>query len=264
MNIFWEEGLVDIDSFSQSSTDFKAKAAAGRYASFSSNSALMVTEEDIHDCEMLTPLVSDMYSEPLDFNNGGFTPGHSVITTASKHPEAAMRLLDWMYTKEGMLSMNYGPNNWVVLDNGAHAFILADGTHGVYHAYRSTLTMGYGVGIPMNAHATEESFIAYVSDEENNYLNSITYAQIVVHALPFTHNPTPSVIMTAEEKENSISLGDLKKYVSQMEAKFITRELDIDSQWDSYVKQCEAMDLEQLQMTYEAAYGRFLSNVSAE
>jgi len=50
--------------------------------------------------------------------------------------------------------------------------------------------------------------------------------------------------------------SDIKTYTSETIAKFITGELNLDSDWDAYVANMESMNIERLREITEAAYQR--------
>ncbi|MEG0766142.1 MAG: extracellular solute-binding protein [Clostridia bacterium] len=262
MNRFWDEGLLDVDMFSQDHATFKAKAQESQYGVFAGLASFLVAPADqILDWDMVTPLTSERNAEPLQRYASSISGGIAAITSVNKNIEATMMLLDWMYTKEGVMSVSYGPNNWEITEEGAHAFILKDGTHGADDAYRGTLTFAPGASIPVNVRASADTYAQYYKDTKNNYNNAILYAQFSEHALPYAFVSQPSVIWTSEEAEAIVDVTEMKNYVEQMEGKFITGELDIDKEWDNYVSTIKGMNYENVYNAYASAWARYNENI---
>ncbi len=259
MNEFWNEELLDKDMFSLDQTTMKARAAENTYGSFDWLAAFtMAPGSMVDDFIMIKPLTSDMNEEPLQFYNGAITTGQGAIAASSEHIEECMQLFDWMYTKEGNLSMNYGPNNYAFSEDGAHYFVLADGTGGTDNAYRYTRTVVLG---PYDRRVCEESYGKSYLDKVNNYNNSVLYTQVMEYAIPYIWNPQPSVIWTKEEAAAITGITDMQNYVATMEAKFITGEADIDGEWDSYVANVKSYGYDSIYAAYESAWTRFIEEI---
>ncbi len=187
----------------------------------------------------------------------------AAISSQSEHIEECVKLLDWMYTKEGVLSLSYGPHNYgFVEETGAHYFILQDGTGGADDSWRGQQTFAPGVGLPVNMRASEDSYKAFYVDSVNNYNNSVLFGQISEHALPFIHYAQPSVIWTGEEAEAMASATDMQTYVETMEAQFITGETDIDAEWDNYVNAVKSYGYDEILAAYTSAWARYAEAVA--
>ena len=70
----------------------------------------------------------------------------------------------------------------------------------------------------------------------------------------------PVVSYTSEEIEQRNAVHkDITTYLEQAKAQFITGELDVEKDWDTYVSTVEQMNLEQLMEIEQAAYDRYVS-----
>ena len=68
----------------------------------------------------------------------------------------------------------------------------------------------------------------------------------------------PVVSYTTEEiEERGPIYKDLTTYLQQAKAQFITGELDVDQDWDTYVNTVEQMNASRLLEIEQAAYDRF-------
>ena len=67
----------------------------------------------------------------------------------------------------------------------------------------------------------------------------------------------PKLIYTPEESETvSETLTTLRTYVMESLANFVTGGMDLDTQWDSYKKQLEAIGTEKVIQTVQKVYDR--------
>ncbi len=261
MHTFWEEGLLDVDMFSQDNTTFKSRAATNIYGAFDGLASFAVAPATmIDEFAMLTPLTSDMNAEPIQFYNGAVSLGVAAISASCEHIEEVCKLLDWMYTAEGYEVLANGPHNYNVEPDGSIAFIMKDGTHGgTDTAFRSTLTFAPDNSLPVNMHTVEEIMTISYSNYQANYNNATLFSQISEHALPYKWNCTPTVIWTSDEAEAISDIASLKNYVETMEAKFITGDADIDADWDSYVAAVKTYSFDELLNAYTSGYTRYLN-----
>ncbi|MDD6883816.1 MAG: hypothetical protein PUD50_08930, partial [Eubacteriales bacterium] len=76
-------------------------------------------------------------------------------------------------------------------------------------------------------------------------------------ALPYIHYAQPSVVWTSDEATAMLSITELKTYVENMEAKFITGEADIDGEWDAYVKAVKSYGYDDILAAYTSAWTRY-------
>ena len=73
-------------------------------------------------------------------------------------------------------------------------------------------------------------------------------------------NGYPLTQFTAEEAEERATLHtDILNYIKTMKAQFITGELDIDANWDTYLAELDMMGLDRLMEIEQAALDRYLA-----
>ena len=64
---------------------------------------------------------------------------------------------------------------------------------------------------------------------------------------------------TAEEQAVIDDIfGDLGTYVNEMINRFVLGELDIDENWDEFVSNVKAMNIDTVVAAYQSAYDRYL------
>jgi len=252
LNRLWAEDLLDHETFSQTAEQKKAKAQNNQVALFSDWHAYMTLggEPDMSDV-MFAPVASDMVDKPVIARNRGLNIGAFAISESNKHPEASIRWVDYLYTFEGAMLFNKGPEGdlWAYTDKENKKFRLlpSDKTD----EYRATLTPAYGIPVPMiNSDEMREEergeFDQWVDNESKTKLLD-QGARI----------PFPLLFLTAEEQaEVSMLSSDLNTYVRQMEAKFITGAEPITN-WDNYISTVKKMGGDRMQEIHQAAYDRW-------
>ncbi len=171
----------------------------------------------------------------------------TVITSACKDPEAAVRFIDYMYSKEGSALLTWGVEGvtYEVKDGKKQLTEMAltiEKETGWLNLHR------YAIG-----HA---SFPKY--DGENVVLASYPEEQLVAEktwadastALVYP----PYISMSVEDKAFCDEImDDVKNYITEMELKFITGEEPL-SNFDVYVDQLDRMGIGEALAIYRRAY----------
>ncbi|SFA77519.1 putative aldouronate transport system substrate-binding protein [Cohnella sp. OV330] len=259
MNKLWNEELLDHESFSQTDEQKKAKVQNNQVGMFANwNAYMSLGGEPSTDDPMYAPVKSDMVDKPAIAANAGITPGAFAISSTNPSPEASMRWVDYLYSYEGALLFNKGPEGilWKYTDEATRTkeyLPIPDGGTD-REKYRSTLTPNYGIPAPtINTDDIEKGlkgdFEIWVAKETQTKL-------LDQGARP----PFPTLFLTSEEQTQVNSLtSDLNTYVNQMEAKFITGAEPL-SNWDKYVDTLKKMGAEKMAKIYQGAYDRWASN----
>ena len=69
----------------------------------------------------------------------------------------------------------------------------------------------------------------------------------------------PTLFYTdTESAERAIIVTDITNYFGNMVAQFVTGQLDIDAEWDNYLKKLDDMGLPRLLEIEQAAYDRYV------
>lgn len=282
MNDLWNEQLLDPDLFTQAETDAQAKVLAG-VNGFSGMSAPYVWDPENQD---------DWTAASILVDNEGDTPiypGPNTIYTMSRvfinadcdelKAAALANLADFFYTLEGWGFATYGPEAGTELDwnNTGHYFD------------PETKTIQYNMPADMTSAWTHR--ITYLTIYSNPGFNSegydvyrLKYAEVYPDSAigqfykdgvvsrkdetdqqiaysPYYVDPMPSLFFSAEDLERANELKlPLDDYVESMEAKFITGEISIESEWDNYIKTLEAYGVEEYLELYTKYYEAYKAN----
>lgn len=261
MNKLWSEGLIDQESFSQTSQQQNAKGAEGRLGMFAYISDYVVVGVDNYkQYKVLNPLTSGYNSEKLSYQTFPLMTGAGAISHSNKYPEITMRLLDWFYTETGALCLINGvkDQDWERTDDGGMTFFVPDGMN--KEEYRGgKITPDCGTTCPRYTRHAEE-IIKGGAYEQNAPLEANTHNQVMETIAPYAKVPIPRLIFTEKEQDAITTRStDIATYITQTEAQFITGKLDIDKEWDKYVKTLENMGVNNLRDIYAAAYERYTS-----
>ncbi|ASA24211.1 extracellular solute-binding protein [Paenibacillus donghaensis] len=258
MNRLWAEELLDHESFSQTAEQKKAKAQNNRVALFSDWHAYMTKggEPSTND-PMFTPVKSDSVDAPAIAKNRGITTGAFAITESNPQPEASMRWVDYLYSYEGALFFNKGPEGtlWEYTDKEGRVkqyLPVPDGKE--MEDYRATLTPNYGIPAPT---LSMDDINKGLKTDFDLWVEQETKMKLLDKGARI---PFPALFLTVEEQTEISSLNsDLSTYVKQMEAKFITGAEPFGN-WDKYLDTVKKMGGERVAEINQAAYDRWKSN----
>lgn len=260
MNQLFEEGLLDRETFSQSSEQKQAKGQnnqVGVFQDWFSYFTTGRTEEEAMNDPMYAPLTSEFQDEPLMPMDPGIKRGAFAITKENPSPEASLRWIDYFYTPEGYEFLNHGPEGylweWEDEEGGTKVFneeVDPDSRED----YRGTITPAYGITVP--GLSVELDPIGGEKSEFSEFLLKETQDKIEAHGEVIY----PLVYLTNEEQNevNAIQV-DLETYVVESEAAFITgnRELN-DETWAEYIDTLEQIGVRRLEEIHQDAYDRWV------
>lgn len=259
MHKLWSEGLIDQESFSQTSQQQNAKGVAGKLGMFAYISDYVVVGTDIYkQYKVLNPLTSEYNSEKLSYQSFELMTGAGAITHVNKYPEITMRLLDWFYSETGALCLINGVEgqDWERTEDGGLTFFVPDGMN--KEEYRGgKITPDCGTTCPRYTKHAEE-VIKGGAYEQNAPLEANTHNQVMETIAPYAKVPIPNLVFTEEEQDSITTKStDISTYITQTEAQFIVGDLDIDTEWDNYVAILERMGVNDLRDIYQTAYDRY-------
>ena len=261
MHKLYDEGLLDQEVFSQADEQKKAKGEndqLGMFPDWFSFFTTGQTEEESIINPMMGPMTSEYSKDPMFPISTGIQRGAFAITKDNPSPAAAIRWVDYFYSKEGFDYMNRGPAgylwDWVDEEGGERKF-REDLEASNREEYRGQITPDYGIVTPVNSdfeldpigdqgETDFEKFIQTETDEKVTKNGEVAY---------------PLVYLTAEEQEVVSAVEvDLKTFVRNSEAQFITGQMEInDETWDKYVSTIENIGSEEYVTVYQSAYDRW-------
>lgn len=256
MNKLYNEKLMDPETFSQSNEQKKAKGQANQLGLFQDWFSYFTTgdkEEDALDDPMYQPISSSTTDKAVAPLSPGIYRGQFAITNKTANPEAAIRWVDYLYSKEGNELLNIGKAgdvwDWADEASGTRKLLDSPVEGKTIEDYRGMTTPDFGINVPALRHKIE----GFPETEFTKFTNAETDVKIK----PYAKVPYPLVYLTPEEQEEVGRIrADLDTYIEQMEAKFITGTEPL-SNWDKYIKTMNNMDLDKLVNIYQDAYDRW-------
>ncbi|WP_256760592.1 extracellular solute-binding protein [Cohnella sp. WQ 127256] len=269
LNQLKQEGLFDPLSFTQDGNSFKSIATAG-----DTNSIGVLVTAGMG--QLFAPTMSDRKGEyvplnPLKGPNGAsfaarypINPAPAlVITKDSKHPEEMFRLADFMMSEESSVFSRFGQPevDWIKPPQGSVALgeewgatpeikpilIWGGSSHSSHwnNVAPHILLQKYTDGQAWNGDATDAEYM-------------------IAMAIPGLLGKEPKEVATLilYDKEQSDAIADIKialtTYVKESLARFVTGDLNLDKDWDSYLNGLNKIGLEKYIEVSQAAYDRML------
>lgn len=251
----WNEDLLDHETFSQTAEQKKAKAQNDQVALFSDwNAYMTLGGEPSMDDPMFLPVKSEFVDKAVIAKNKGVNTGAFAISKTNAYPEAAMRWVDYIYSYEGAMLFNKGPEGvlWEYTDRDSltKKYLPVPGG-GDREDYRATLTPNYGIPAPTISIPEIQKGL---TGEFDDWVVNESQTKLLDNGARI---PYPTLFLTADEQgEVTMLTSDLTTYVRQMEAKFITGAESLDN-WDGYIATLKNMGGERMQVIYQAAYDRW-------
>lgn len=189
-------------------------------------------------------------------------PGQFVITNKAKNPEAAFRFADALYDREITLRSTIGEPDvdwrWAKPDeiglNGKPAVYMDMSKFGVTQNKQWSQT-----GIAYRPNSLRLGLVA----NPDNPLDSILYNETKEKYEPYrvdVETVLPPINFTVDQ---SSEIADLSKtiydYTSEMMARFIIGDADIDTGWDQYLATLDSMNLSRYLEINQEAYETYKS-----
>lgn len=256
LSSWWNEGLIYQDFLSQQSvsTPDNSLVLNGVVGAWATDNNTMVSYDELSDEIDVRPApiprreagqTIHLYSQSGKCGDG------TSISTSCTDPVLAARWLDYNYTYEGTLLCGYGVEGEgltfdedgkpmytdLVLNNPDMITVACSllyskyGGAGVIDAYR--YTPGY----------TEKQKAA---------------TELWLDNLDTTCEFPDRVQFTIEESaEYSKIMSDLDTYANQATLQFITGDLSVENDWDSYIASLESLEVERAQELCQIAYDRY-------
>lgn len=181
------------------------------------------------------------------------TEESACISTTCENPELLCKYLDYMWSDEGVLLVNYGieGDTYTIQEDGTARFvdsmyITSDGS-----TFNDNLSATAFVNCPIYYHWERE--LVTCSD-------AALAASDVWTANADNAYVMPSVSLTTEEAEKLSSIqNDLNTLASEKILQFIIGDADINAEWDSFVANLTEMGYQDAEAMYQDALDRYNS-----
>lgn len=251
-NKLYSEGLLDLEVFTQDSTQYYAKnqkddATIGVFSAYAPE--LFCGMERSKDYVLLPPLKGPNGDQIWNKYTFGYYGGKALITSSNKHPEATMRWLDEQFEEEMSVRIHWGElgDGVTKKDDGTYVLEqdLPDGLS--VDAYRFLKAPAfYGAGVLLDSTYAK---IQMADDKVNKAIHYDIYD-------PFTTKEWLPTVRLPEADQKIIGniSTDINKFVRQYKAKWITGEGNIEAEWETYKNDLGKMSVEEYVAVYQRAY----------
>jgi putative aldouronate transport system substrate-binding protein len=254
----YAEGILDQEYLTRTKTSWGELVTSGTVFStvYTGNRAEYFTnmgrEAGISDYDMrlaTTPPQgpygqATRWAGPYD-TNAGF-----VITASAANPEAAVEMLDYCISPEGVTLSHWGKQGVSFeIENGGPVW-----------------KEGFGLG-------TEHAAPAYwifgptpkFIDTNSVWLNYEYYTEPMIEIVSTVETQIPDLKLTNEEVEERQRIeSNVKPYFDEWINDFIRGRKDLDTQWVEYIEGIEDLGETRLEAIYTNAYGRYLDWVESQ
>lgn len=109
INTLYTEGLIDEDFFTIDRTAARALFVEGVVGVVCDSAPYVSMPETFSDYVAAAPVTSQWTQKAFTEKSKVYTLGYTFVSSKTKYPEVCMRLIDYMFTKEGSLYSYYGP-----------------------------------------------------------------------------------------------------------------------------------------------------------
>lgn len=197
--------------------------------------------------------------DPVLYGGGSYdyattSNASAVITADCENPELAAKFLNYCYSQAGHYMINYGKEGEAyTMENGVPA----------YTEEIMKNPNGWSVSTAMTYHGLANGCGPFVQDA--NYIFQYYETEEQKQALrdwaegnesQKTLIP-PITLKEDESKQYSVLSTQVNTYISENSAKFYTEVLDVEAEWDNYVKQLNEMGMQEMIEIYQAALDRY-------
>lgn len=262
-----DEKLLDPISFTQDDPQLRAMAnneeicIVGAYA-FSSLTLLPVaTSPYVKDFVGLAPMEGP---EGISFSNYQPTLSQNrwFVTADCKNPELAFQVGDFLFdpTEEAFLRARFGIE-------GEHWSKAKEGDQAIFPGFEAMYSQDVNIWTQtQNAHwrnnaplFTEKACQSGVWNGDPEHYDRKIGDIVMVYQ---DHRPAdgtfvPTIAFTEEETMAISEIrSTLQTYVKECETRFITGDMDIETEWDSYLKELERIGVDEFIKVSQAAYDR--------
>lgn len=178
--------------------------------------------------------------------------GNAYITSACEHPEVAVAWNNYWYTEEGMMV------NLMGFEGVTYEWVDEPSLDGRIPSYRDTQdieamqnTWWYASGPRL-----QTSEIRYGKTGLETDLEYQTYTESLKYIDYFPDEYLPTTIWFTTEQANELSMleSTITSYVDEMATKFITGDRDIETDWEAYLNELKAMQVERVVEIYQEIY----------
>lgn len=266
---WYAEGLMDLEMFSQSTSQLISKVSQGRVGLTTWWEIKEIAGDHTDDFVFLPPMYGPQgteYSETrnLTIRSGpGVTSGNLNVTSACGNPTLLLKYFDQWYEPETVMQLQYGPIGIYFSEkdaNGVWQVINDDDAKAKYGKSAGELKGQYEVYGPRLILAEYYNNVFAMEDRAVERLH-----QIEEYWMPYVQSPVyyPNDVTFTDEELETIKRykADFVSQVAEYEGTWLKNGGPTDAEWDAYLKMLEDnCGMSRLLDVYQSAYTRYLNS----
>ncbi|MGI6725336.1 MAG: hypothetical protein ACOX62_03925 [Christensenellales bacterium] len=255
-----EEGLVDPDFVSNDKTQQDAKFLNSKAGALRSGmgAGFGTFIAGLGDPTAVVAALTPVRNEgDVSYNFAGFSAGvtkvSAVITKDCERPDLAVQWLDMFYGGDGMMLANYGIEG--------EAYNVIDG-YPTLVEYITRNPDGKSINVALAEFSMGCSSFPFWNDTAVREQRMLSYPAQREAGLRMAEmdlsRTIPNISLTAEETtEYAGIISEVETYVKEMTVAFLLGKNDIESGFDSYMKDLKSLGIEDAITIYDAALQRY-------
>ena len=266
---WYAEGLMDLEMFSQSTSQLISKVSQGRVGLTTWWEIKEIAGDHTDDFVFLPPMYGPQGTEYAQTRNltirsgPGVTSGNLNVTSACGNPTLLLKYFDQWYEPETVMQLQYGPIGiyfsekdangvWQVIDDAA--------AKEKYGKSAGELKGQYEVFGPRLILAEYYNNVFALEDRAVERLQ-----QIEEYWMPYVQSPVyyPNDVTFTDEELEVIKRykADFVSQVAEYEGTWLKNGGPTDAEWDAYLKMLEDnCGMSRLLDVYQSAYTRYLNS----
>lgn len=264
---WYAEGLMDLEMFSQSTSQLIAKVSQGRVGLTTWWEINEIAGEHADDFVFLPPMYGPEGTEYANTRNltirsgPGVTSGNLNITSACGNPELLCKYFDQWYDAETVMQLQYGPIGIYFTEkdaNGVWQVIDDEAAKAKFGKSAGELKAQYEVYGPRLILAEYYNSVFYMEDRATQRLHDIEEQW-----MPYVEAPVAypnDVTFTNEELEVIARYkADFVSQVAEYEGTWLKNGGPTDEEWNAYLSVLrDNCGMDRLLDVYQTAYTRYL------
>lgn len=247
---WYDKGYYNSDSFGYNLNDTKDAIQEGKVAVAYSHAAHTTTvnsigtalDENFAVAGLMNPrqkegdVLSLIYRNPRTSNSPAW-----FVSAATPYAEECVRFVDYLYTEEAQRL-----TAWGYCDENTPTWEYVDGTP-TFTSFMTNNEDGVDFQIMKDRYILAPFQVIYAEEVEVQQYNYPEKLQAIENFGYNSNNaglyPSKATMTVDESTQYNQIMSQVKTYTDEMMQQFITGVADLEADWESYVKQVEAMNI---------------------
>lgn len=256
LNKLYSEGLIEQNIYTLEVEQYLANGASELYGATQFFNPIELFGKEVGENYIGGKALKGPHGDQLyvGVTSPVFQMGNFAITSENDNPAATVRWIDYFYSDEGTKLFNMGVEG-KTYDETEEGPKLLDKITNSKDGLTTTQELAKYLISPGGGHPGIIKQNYFTGSEAS--AGDLEVAEELKPYIP--EEIWPTFTYTLEENKKLKSYNDINKYVTEMQAKFITGDTSF-SKWEDYVKTIKDIGLEDYMKIQQAAYERYLDH----